>query len=180
MNPWNFLRHGPHEEGHGMHRHRFGRHLGQRMFENGDVRYVILALLAERPSYGYELIKAIEMQMSGAYSPSPGIIYPTLAMLVELGYVSEEVGNEGKKRYSVTRSGADFLKENKPVIDLIFGRMAHVAELHKRAASPEIVNAMENLKGSLRAKCTSAQLTDLQIQTIASAIEEATKKIEQC
>lgn len=177
MNPWNFNRH---REGLGIHRHHLGWHFGRRVFENGDVRYVILALLAERPSYGYELIKAIEKQMSGAYSPSPGLIYPTLAMLVEMGYVSEDVEAEGKKRYSVTPSGMEFLKVNKPMIDLIFGRMAHAAELHKRAASPKIVDAMENLRCALKSKCTMAQLTDAQVLEIASAIEEATKKIEQC
>jgi len=59
---------------------------GGRVFDQGDLKYVILQLLAEKPRHGYEIIKAIEEQVAGAYSPSPGVIYPTLTLLEELGY----------------------------------------------------------------------------------------------
>src|ERR687883_295107 len=72
---------------------RFG--LG-RFFAHGDLRLVILHLIAEKPRHGYEIIKAIEERVAGAYSPSPGVIYPGLTLLEELGYVT--VSTEGGKK----------------------------------------------------------------------------------
>src|SRR5690606_1071732 len=89
--------------GHGKFGHGRGR--GGRVFDHGDLRLVILALIAEKPRYGYEVIKAIEEQLGGAYSPSPGVVYPTLILLGETGLatVSEAEGN--KKLYAVTAAG---------------------------------------------------------------------------
>src|SRR5437763_6693299 len=74
-------------------RHRFG---GGRVFEQGDLRLVILKLISEKPAHGYELIKQVEERLGGAYSPSPGVIYPTLTLLEELGYLTMAPG-EGAK-----------------------------------------------------------------------------------
>jgi hypothetical protein len=103
-----------HRHSHDSHGHRFsrsehiqdGRHLGRsqhgrhgrggglgRFFAHGDLRLVILHLIADKPRHGYELIKAIEEQVAGAYSPSPGVIYPTLTLLEELGYVTVSTGD---------------------------------------------------------------------------------------
>src|SRR5262245_41920153 len=84
-------RHDRDERRHARGEHRHHRHgsrsLG-RFFAHGDLRLVILDLIAEKPRHGYEIIKAIEEQVAGAYSPSPGVIYPTLTLLEELGYVT--------------------------------------------------------------------------------------------
>jgi len=89
----------------------FGQGQGGRFFGRGDMKFALLALLRERPMYGYEMIKALEEKSSGFYSPSPGSIYPTLQMLEERGSVSsEEV--EGKKVYSITESGRTLLDEH--------------------------------------------------------------------
>jgi DNA-binding PadR family transcriptional regulator len=141
---------------------------------------VIVALLAEKPSYGYELIKAIEERLNGAYSPSPGLVYPTLTMLEEMGYASSEGGVGGKKLYSLTAEGKNFHDTNKPLIDLIFARMARAAALHGRAESPQIVRAIENLRLALKLKSSTKELTDEQIRVIADALDAATRKIEQC
>src|SRR5580700_5094131 len=79
-----------HDRTHG--RQGRGGGLG-RFFAHGDLRLVILRLTAEKPRHGYELIKAIEEQVAGAYSPSPGVIYPTLTLLEELGYVTVSTGD---------------------------------------------------------------------------------------
>ena len=85
------FRHGHHGrdhsdgEHHGRGRHRFGRRPG-RMFDHGELRLVVLALISERPRHGYEIIKEIEDRVAGTYTPSPGVIYPTLTMLEELGH----------------------------------------------------------------------------------------------
>src|SRR5712672_3287371 len=85
--------------GHNRHR-RQGGGLG-RFFAQGDLRLVILHLIAEKPRHGYEIIKAIEEQVAGAYSPSPGVIYPTLTLLEELGYVTVSTGDGAKKLHEI-------------------------------------------------------------------------------
>jgi len=73
--------------GRGLRGHH-GPRRAERVFDQGDLRFVILKLISQAPSHGYEIIKAIEEKVGGAYSPSPGVIYPTLTLLEELGYVT--------------------------------------------------------------------------------------------
>src|SRR5262245_10959736 len=89
-----------------------GRRGRGRVFEQGDLRLVVLGLIAEKPRHGYEVIKAIEEQVGGAYAPSPGVVYPTLQMLEELGHVALSSEEGGKKLYAVTDAGRTFLREN--------------------------------------------------------------------
>jgi DNA-binding PadR family transcriptional regulator len=97
------------------------------MLAQGDLKVLALALIAEQPRHGYELIKLIEEKTSGAYSPSPGVIYPTLTFLEEAGYVTAE--SEGaKKRYTITEPGRAYLKENRDVADMILHRLAAIGE----------------------------------------------------
>src|ERR1700743_3083513 len=74
----------------------------ERLFDQGDLRFVILYLIAERPRHGYEIIKAIEEGTGGSYAPSPGVVYPTLTMLEEMGLASVESAEGNKKLYTVT------------------------------------------------------------------------------
>lgn len=161
-------------------RHFGHGHMGHRIFDQGDLRYVILKLIAEKPSYGYELIKAIEERMEGAYAPSPGLVYPTLTMLEEMGLAAVETDGNGKKLYSVTPQGKTFLKDNKAIVDVIFARMEDAASLHKRSEAPQIVRAIQNLRFTLKLKASRGELTDKQIRAIAETIDDAARKIEQC
>src|ERR1700722_7310216 len=104
-----------HEHGSGRGRHRHGRRSG-RIFDHGELRLVVLALIAERPRHGYEIIKEIEDRVAGTYSPSPGVIYPTLTMLEELGHATV-VEADGKKLYSITAGGSEYLAANKAALD---------------------------------------------------------------
>lgn len=157
-----------------------GEHHGGRIFGHGDMRYVILSLLAEKPFYGYELIKAIEERLNGAYSPSPGLVYPTLTMLEEMGFIESESAEGSKKSYSITSQGRTFLDINQPTVSKIMDRMAHAADLHRRGEDPRLVRAVQNLKLTLRLKSTSNRLSDDQIKQIAEALDVAAKKIEAC
>jgi DNA-binding PadR family transcriptional regulator len=85
-------------------------------FQKGDLKYVILDLLKEKPRHGYEVIRALEEQSHGLYTPSPGVVYPTLQMLEELGYASLQE-RDGKKVYSITEEGNNFLSERKDWAD---------------------------------------------------------------
>lgn len=163
----------------GLHGH-FGRHRArraERIFDQGDLRYVILRLVAEQPRLGYEVIKAIEEKVGGAYSPSPGVVYPTLTLLEELGYVSVEAEAGGKKRYRVTAEGEAALAEQKPAVDAIFRRMEDV---HARfeGPSPRIARAMMNLGGAIRTRMSSGSVSPEQLDAIVSAIDAAAKGVE--
>lgn len=94
-----------------------------RVFEQGDLKYVILRLLAEKPRHGYEIIKELEDRFSGAYAPSAGTVYPTLALLEDLGYASVNLEEGGKKVYSITPEGEKYLEENKSAVEDIFERI---------------------------------------------------------
>jgi len=92
------------------------------VFEKGDLKYVILDLLKDKPSHGYEVIRALEERFRGFYSPSPGSVYPTLQLLEDLGYVTATQQN-GKKVYEITDEGQKFLEENRRSVDNIWGRV---------------------------------------------------------
>ena len=90
----------------------------RRMFDQGDLRLVILQLISEKPRYGYDIIKAIEEKLSGLYSPSPGVVYPTLTFLEEAGYAT--AATEGNKKvYAITDSGLTYLNENRDTVETI-------------------------------------------------------------
>ncbi|HJV43070.1 PadR family transcriptional regulator [Caulobacter sp.] len=171
--------HGRHPFGfHGGHpgRGRGGR-MGGRFFDHGDLRFVVLKLIAEKPSHGYELIKAIETAAGGAYSPSPGVVYPTLTLLEELGYVTASDAGGGKKLYTITAEGEAFLASNDAPIRSLFERMAEAASA-SAAFSPQILRARENLKTALRLKLHGGQLSAEQIAAIAKALDDAASVIE--
>src|SRR5947209_8168474 len=101
------------------HRHHHGGRRGSRPFDYGELRLLALAMIAERPCHGYELMKAIEERMSGSYSPSPGVMYPTLSWLDDMGYVAVEAQDTGRKRYSITAEGEAFLVANRATVDAL-------------------------------------------------------------
>lgn len=178
-------RHGGHE--HHTHDHRghdFGgqgfrgmgrRGRGGRFFDQGDLRLVILALLAEQPRHGYELIKEIEERLGGAYAPSPGVVYPTLTWLEELGYAA--LTAEGaKKLYTVTPEGLAYLEQNKGQVEGLFARMDQVGA--QGDFGPRIMRAMGNVKLALKLRLSAGSLTEEQVDKIAAALDAAALEIE--
>jgi DNA-binding PadR family transcriptional regulator len=162
-------------ERRGRYGHRgWGR---RRVFDHGELRPVMLKLIADKPRHGYELIKEIEDRLGGAYSPSPGVVYPSLALLEELGHIAAEPGEgETKKRYAATATGLAWLAENKAAVDAIFARIAQAGAA--LGPSPAIVRAMENLKVALRLRMEQGPLSDEEARRIAAAIDGAATAVE--
>ena len=106
----------------GPHRRRRRRSMKWKIFERGDLKFVILRLVSKRPMHGYEVMKALEEESKGYYRPSPGSVYPTLQMLEDEGYVTVEE-QEGKKIYTITDEGVAYLGENEDVVDEVFDRV---------------------------------------------------------
>src|ERR1700744_5092787 len=107
---------------HGHRHHKHGRD-GGRAFDYGELRLLVLEMVADQPCHGYELMRAIEQRMGGSYSPSPGAIYPTLAWLEDSGYAQIEPGSGTRKRYSITPEGKAFLTANRAAIDDMLARI---------------------------------------------------------
>ena len=110
----------------GKDKHGMGHGHG-RVFAPGDLRLMLLSLVGDQASYGYELIKAIEERFSGAYAPSPGSVYPTLTLLEEMRLIAGTPDKEGRRQYAVTARGRTYLKENRPTLEGVRQRMRMMA-----------------------------------------------------
>ena len=179
---------------HGGERHR-GRHGGfggpmghergfggggrERHFDNGELRFVILQLIADKPSYGYEIIKAIEERLSGGYAPSPGVVYPTLTLLEEEGFATVTSAEGNKKLYAATDQGKEYLKANRVILKAIFGRMQEAGKAFGRGRSPQIKRAIMNLKLALKMRMEQGDLNTDQVSKIAEAIDAAARAIDE-
>ena len=131
-----------------------------RLFEHGDLRVVLLALLDKKPSHGYELIKAIEEASSGLYVPSPGVIYPTLTLLEEQDFVTPVV------------------QQNQPMVDAIFARLAQVNRRPEGNMAEGISDAMHRLRHILRSSMMRSDVTPEQVEHINTALLTAVESIE--
>ena len=150
-----------------------------RFFEHGDVRLVVLALIAEKPCHGYEIMKAIEDRVHGAYTPSPGLVYPTLSLLEEQGFVA--VTPEGaRKLYAITPEGQAHLDANRAAVDALFARMDATGAPGANTAgpSPAVLRAMQNLRLALRFRLGRGGITPEAAAAIAAALDAAATAVE--
>ena len=172
---------GGHEGHRGFGRWRHGGGFGPRegrMFDGGELRLVILALIAEKPRHGYEVIKALGERVGGDYSPSPGVVYPTLTLLEELGYVTATAGEGGKKLHTITPAGRLYLQANQATLDALTARMAEAARTRGAADAPPIVRGLENVKLALRMRLARGPLDTDQVNAVAAALDMAATAIE--
>ncbi|AHM75054.1 PadR family transcriptional regulator [Yersinia hibernica] len=150
----------------------------QRLFEHGDLRIVLLALLNKNPSHGYELIKAIEEASSGLYVPSPGVIYPTLTLLEEQDFVIPVATGNGRKSYQITDAGKAELQQNQQMVDIIFSRLAQVNRRPEGNMAEGISDAMHRLRHILRSSMMRSDVTPEQVENINAALLTAVEAIE--
>jgi DNA-binding PadR family transcriptional regulator len=158
-------------------RQRFGREFGGRLFDNGELRLVILSYIAEKPSHGYEIMKGIGEQLGGAYAPSAGVIYPTLSQLEDEG-LATVVAEGGKKLYTITEAGRLELEANSARIDALLGRIRQMGEAFGSGRSPKIMRAIHNFKMALKLRFGQGDLTAEQIGKIAAIIDAAARDVE--
>ncbi|SFN98144.1 DNA-binding transcriptional regulator, PadR family [Variovorax sp. PDC80] len=175
---------GEHEDGLSGGRGRGGRHgFGAgRVFGHGGLRFVLLQLIADKPSHGYELIKLIEERLGGSYAPSPGVVYPTLTLLEELGHLSVESSAEGggRKRYTLTDSGREYLAANRETAESMMERLnGGVDGAGARGGRPpQVTRAIENLKLAMRLRLSGTPLTEQQAHEFAAVLDSAAQQIE--
>ena len=154
-----------------------GHKRGGRMFEQGDLKLVILRLLEEKPRHGYEIIKDLEERSGGRYAPSPGTVYPTLTLLEEMGYAaSTEEG--GRKTYSITEAGKKYLSDNQTTVDDVFERLSELgASIFGDAVRPahEAMGALGRAywKATIRRPATPEAITK-----VAEILRRAASELE--
>lgn len=146
-----------------------------RVFDYGELRVLLLAMLSEQPSHGYELIHDIKERFGGLYKPSPGVIYPTLTWLYDRNYAVIDLEKGGRKRYSITDEGQAWLTANQSVMDMLKSRVAPQAN---RESPPVMVEAMDHLKRALSLRIKYEPLPAGMIDSLAQAIHLAAERIE--
>jgi DNA-binding PadR family transcriptional regulator len=154
-----------------------GRRWRQQIFESGEVKYVILRLLKEKPRHGYEIIKALEEKLGGWYTPSAGTVYPTLQLLEDQGYV-RAVETEGKKVYHITPEGEQFLEQHRDVLDEILERVGGAVRGFAGGAMGELSEAMARLARLSFVEAWRAGPGDPRVQKILEILKKAADDIE--
>ncbi|GAC1325299.1 MAG: hypothetical protein NVSMB2_23810 [Chloroflexota bacterium] len=167
---------------------RFGRRWGfggpgggpgaERPFGRGDLKVVILELLAEQPRHGYDIIRALEGRMRGAYRPSPGSVYPTLQMLEDLGHVTS-AQQDGKKIYSITDEGRQYLADQGPTIEDIRSRISAGWEAAQRPEVADLMHEVQQLMRALFRHGTHGALNDPQrLQKLREIVHRARTEVD--
>ena len=170
----------------------FGRHFGRafagegfgerggrrRMFDSGELRLVLLKLISDQPRHGYDLIRAIEELTGGAYAPSPGVVYPTLTMLEDMGHIDEQKSEGARKAFAITAEGAAHLESNKTEVDAILARLASLAAEREKFDGVTVRRAMLNLRMAIRGRLMQEGADKATMREVTAILDEAAQKIE--
>jgi DNA-binding PadR family transcriptional regulator len=169
--------------GHGRHgfggRHRRGEGSGRkRMFDGGELRLVLLKLIEEQPRHGYDLIREIEDRSGGAYAPSPGVVYPTLTLLNDMGLIEETKSEGARKLFEITHAGSIHLTERTEAVDVAMAKLAAMGEKQERSDGAPVRRAMGNLRQVLEHRLTQDTATVETQYDVAALLDEVAQKIE--
>jgi DNA-binding PadR family transcriptional regulator len=164
--------------------HSEGRHggrggpRGRRMFDGGELRLVLLKLIADEPRHGYDLIRSIEDLTGGAYAPSPGVVYPTLTLLDDMDLIAARQADGAKKLFEATATGTQHLVDNAELVEALFARLAGVGAERARTDGASVRRAMGNLREVLINKLRSEDVAIETIHAAVALIDDAAQKIE--
>ncbi len=156
-----------------------GRGRARRMFDGGELRLVLLKLIADQPRHGYDLIRHIEELTGGAYAPSPGVVYPTLTLLDEMGHIEEERSEGAKKRFAATDEGRAHLDGNAEQVAALMARLTDLGAERRRGDRAPVRRAMANLRHAVNDRLFyGGELSDETAHELAALLDEAAQKIE--
>ena len=150
----------------------------RRMFESGELRLVLLKLIADEPRHGYDLIRAIEEMTGAEYAPSPGVVYPTLTLLQDMGLIEEAKGKGPRKVFQATDEGRAHLEEREEEVEALFERLRDLAPREGSSAGPAIGRAVKNLMTALSHRVRSEGFNDDLLHEIAGILDDAAQRIE--
>ena len=165
--------------GEGGGRHGGRRHPGRRrMFESGELRLVLLKLIADEPRHGYDLIRAVEELTGGEYAPSPGVVYPTLTLLQDMGLIEEALGEGPRKPFQVTDEGRAHLEERSDEINRLLERLSDMKPREDSMSGSPVWRAMRNLGMAIRNRLQHGDVTDETVHELAALIDEFAQRVE--
>jgi DNA-binding PadR family transcriptional regulator len=187
-----FLSHAMREHGHRKLHAIFGHHRGgsggrhgrgegggrRRMFDSGELRLVLLKLIEEQPRHGYDLIREIEELSGGAYAPSPGVIYPTLTLLSDMGLIVETKADGPRKLFEVTHDGSVHLTERTVEVDAAMAKLAEMSARRERTDGAPVRRAMGNLREVLQGRLSRDDVTVETLHDVAALLDDAAQRIE--
>lgn len=150
----------------------------RRMFEGGELRLVLLKLIADEPRHGYDLIRAIEEMTGGEYAPSPGVVYPTLTLLQDMGLIEEAADDGPRKSFQATEEGRKYLEDRADEVEGLFERLRDLAPRTENMAGPAVGRAVRNLMTALGHRLKSEGFDEDLFLEIAAILDEAAQKIE--
>ena len=157
-----------------------GRRGGRRgrMFESGQLRLVLLKLIADEPRHGYDLIRAIEELTGGEYAPSPGVVYPTLTLLQDMGFIEEAPGEGARKPFQVTQEGRAHLEENAGDVEDLLERLDAAGSRRRRSQRPEMGRAVGNLMAALKNRVAQEGWNEELLNEVIDILDDAAQRIE--
>ena len=150
----------------------------RRMFDGGELRLVLLKLIADEPRHGYDLIRQIEELTGGTYAPSAGVIYPTLTMLDDMDLIEAQQSDGAKKLFAITDAGRAELEANTEIVEAALARLTAVGEETQRTDSASVRRAMGNLRQVLMNRLGDRDLDNAALNDIVALMDEAAQKIE--
>ena len=166
---------------HSLHTHEFSEDRFFRRarrissFHKGDLKYLLLYLLKDKPKHGYDIIREIEDRSYGFYKPSPGVIYPTLQMLEEMGFATSNEDN-GKKVYAISQEGRKFLENKKDIANDLRGHIKNDWKFKNIDKKAKILDACHNLKDMLHDNIR--KVDDAKTEKVIEIIKQAYRDIE--
>ncbi|WP_375397912.1 PadR family transcriptional regulator [uncultured Sphingomonas sp.] len=169
-----------HKRGFGGPGERGGRGEGRsrRMFDGGELRLVLLKLIADEPRHGYDLIREIERLTGGAYAPSPGIVYPTITLLDDMGLIEPRQSEGAKKAFAITDCGTAELDANRALVEALIARLTALGEDRQKTDSTSLRRAMGNLREVLVNRLRAVDVDDDTLHQVVALIDEAAQKID--
>jgi DNA-binding PadR family transcriptional regulator len=150
----------------------------RRMFESGELRLVLLKLIVDEPRHGYDLIRAIEELTGGEYAPSPGVVYPTLTLLQDMGLIEEAPGEGPRKSFQATDEGRSYLEERSDEVEGLIDRLEDLKPSGENMAGPAIGRAIKNLMTALAHRVKQEGFDEDLFLEVAAILDEAAHKIE--
>ena len=149
-----------------------------RVFDSGELKLVLLKLIEEQARHGYDLIRENEDRTGGAYAPSPGVIYPTLTLLDDMGLIAEEKSEGAKKLFALTREGSVHLTEKTVEVDAVMAKLTAMGAMRAKTDGAPIRRAMGNLRAVLQNRLMGDDVTAETLHEVAAILDEAAQKIE--
>jgi DNA-binding PadR family transcriptional regulator len=150
----------------------------RRQFDSAELQLLLLKLISIRSRHGYDLIREIEQLSHGAYVPSPGVVYPTITLLEDIGLIEDRSSGGQRKVYAATTLGLDHLRDRAADVEQLMGRLAGLGDDRRRAGGGPVGRAVANLLRVLWAKAVQDRADDHKSLDIAAVLDEAAQRIE--